>query len=149
MQYRFLKKTGQRRGQGRFHRTRINHPKELSALRAGLKDERPTSNVQHRILNKVFCQFINRQSTSVPQHKLTDFIHAKAWFDVQKNSPISYDTEFIRHKMEISILSRYPLWALWQKSLFPKYLSRPSAILLSFFHDESPASKSAGTGGKF
>ena len=84
---------------------------ELSALRAGLKDERRTSNVQHRILNKVFCQFIKRQSTSVRQHKLTDFIHAKAWFDVgrsmldvQENLLISYHAEFIKHKMEIPIL---------------------------------------------
>ncbi len=28
------------------------------------KNERPTSNVQHRTLNKVFCQFINWQSCS-------------------------------------------------------------------------------------
>ena len=38
---------------------------ELSALRADLKDEHRTSNVQHRILNKVFCQFINRQSEAI------------------------------------------------------------------------------------
>ena len=37
-----------------------------------------------RILNKVFCQFINWLSASTPQHKLTDFIHAKAWFDVSR-----------------------------------------------------------------
>ena len=30
-------------------------------------------------------------------------------FDVQKNSPISYDTEFIRHKMEIPILLNYKI----------------------------------------
>ena len=31
----------------------------------------------------------------------------RSMFDVQKNSPISYNTEFIRHKMEIPILSSY------------------------------------------
>ena len=64
-----------------------------SRLQSNIKDvavklknyEHRTSNVQHRILNKEFCQFINWRSTSVPQHKLTDFIHAKAWFDVQKH----------------------------------------------------------------
>ncbi len=30
--------------------------------------------------------------------------------DVQKNSPISYHTEFIRHKMEIPILLNYALY---------------------------------------
>jgi hypothetical protein len=29
------------------------------------KDERPTSNAQHRILNKVFCQFINWRSEAI------------------------------------------------------------------------------------
>jgi len=56
---------------------------ELSALWAGLKDERRTSNVQRRILNKEFYQFINWRSTSVPQHKLTDFIIRCSTFDVR------------------------------------------------------------------
>ena len=76
-------------------------PNELSALRADLKDERRTSNVQHRILNKVFCQFINRQSEAI-----SSFDVGRWTFDVRrsKKSLMSYHTEFIKHKMEIPIL---------------------------------------------
>ena len=38
---------------------------ELSALRAGLKDERRTSNIQRRTSNKEFCQFINWRSEAI------------------------------------------------------------------------------------
>ena len=49
--------------------------KNYKDIAVKLKDcERRTSNVKCRILNKIFCQFISRRSTSVPQHKLTDFI---------------------------------------------------------------------------
>ena len=38
---------------------------KLAPYRADLKDERRTSNAQRRILNKVFCQFINWQSEAI------------------------------------------------------------------------------------
>ena len=41
--------------------------------------ERPTSNVQHRILNKVFCQFINWRSEAISL-----FDVQRSMFDVQK-----------------------------------------------------------------
>jgi len=42
-------------------------------------NERPTSNVQRRILNKVFYQFINRQSKAI-----SSFDVQRSMFDVQK-----------------------------------------------------------------
>ena len=45
-------------------------------------DSRQAKDYERRVLNKVLCQFINRLRTLVPKHKLTDFIYAKAWFDV-------------------------------------------------------------------
>ena len=51
----------------------------------GLKDE-------HRTSNKVFCQFISRWSTSVPQYKLTDFIIR--WKDGKNPTPETIFSKF-------------------------------------------------------
>jgi hypothetical protein len=55
--------------------------------RRGLKGyERQTSNVQHRMLNKVFCQFLNRRSDTRRKRLRceSDFIIGCLMFNVRK-----------------------------------------------------------------
>ena len=56
--------------------------------------ERRTSNVQHRILNEVFCQFINRRSEAI-----SSFDVQRWMFDVQKTL---YPA--VQHSLIINIL---------------------------------------------